>query len=196
MYTMQIYIEKTNDLNDDSDDDDDDDDDDGDQLNDVCLQERRRADGKRRRQDSIFSKMRTLFVLLVVVALAYCQLPPFLDGAPKDAVDQWNEMASHFGDLSENEIIEKVNAYVAKHPEIKDAFEKFKTQVIEDQKKAEAEHKATVAKLSKEAQEADKKLLAISSDKTIKQKEKDLKIQEIFSTLPKSVVEELDKANA
>lgn len=67
------------------------------------------------------------------------------------------------------------------HLFVQDAFEKFKAQVIADQSKAEEEHKVAIAKLSKEAQEADKKLLAISSDKSLKQKEKDVKIQEIFS---------------
>ncbi|VDD93031.1 unnamed protein product [Enterobius vermicularis] len=140
--------------------------------------------------------MKTLFLLCLVVALALCETPPFLAGASKEAVAEWETLAAGFADLSENEIVTKVNAYVAKHGEIKDAFEKFKAQVIADQSKAEEEHKVAIAKLSKEAQEADKKLLAISSDKSLKQKEKDVKIQEIFSSLPKAVVDELDKANA
>jgi len=66
--------------------------------------------------------MKTLFLLCLVVALALCETPPFLAGASKEAVAEWETLAAGFADLSENEIVTKVNAYVAKHGEIKDAF--------------------------------------------------------------------------
>lgn len=66
--------------------------------------------------------MKTLFLLCLVVALALCETPPFLAGASKEAVAEWETLAAGFADLSENEIVTKVNAYVAKHGEIKVYF--------------------------------------------------------------------------
>ncbi|KHN84088.1 OV-17 antigen [Toxocara canis] len=142
--------------------------------------------------------MKVLIVVAVTVAVALAQgppgPPPFLEGAPKATIDEWNALVQTFGADTESQINDAVSGFVAKHPEIKAKFEAFKTQVVADQKAAEAAHKAKVATLSSAAQSADSQLSAIADNDSLTQDQKQQKIISTFQALPKNVQEELKGA--
>lgn len=120
--------------------------------------------------------------------------PPFLEGASKEILDAWNALTAKFAGETESQVSDEVEKFVGAHPELKGKYEEFKKKVIEEQKAAEETHKSKVAALSSGAKDADKKLAEIADDKALTHEQKHKKIVETFSTLPKGVQDELQKA--
>uniref|UniRef100_A0A9J2PM95 SXP/RAL-2 family protein Ani s 5-like cation-binding domain-containing protein n=1 Tax=Ascaris lumbricoides TaxID=6252 RepID=A0A9J2PM95_ASCLU len=143
--------------------------------------------------------MKVLIAVAAVIAVALAQgppgPPPFLEGAPKATIDAWNALVQTFGADTEGQINDAINGFIAQHPEIKDKYEAFKTQVLADQKAAEQAHKAKVATLSAGAQAADAQLEAIADNAALTQDQKQQQIAAAFQALPQNVQDELKSAS-
>ncbi|MFH4979436.1 hypothetical protein AB6A40_006145 [Gnathostoma spinigerum] len=137
--------------------------------------------------------MKTLIVLIALIAVALSQGPPFLEGASDAVLGAWAKLTAGFPNMSDDQIEQATNDFVANHPEIKEKFDAFQAEVKAAKAKEEEEHAKYIATLSPEAQAADKELMAVANDHTITLKAKGEKIEQIFKSLPPEVAKELSQ---
>uniref|UniRef100_A0AC34FLH0 SXP/RAL-2 family protein Ani s 5-like cation-binding domain-containing protein n=1 Tax=Panagrolaimus sp. ES5 TaxID=591445 RepID=A0AC34FLH0_9BILA len=141
-----------------------------------------------------------LFVVGLFAVAAFAEddgtkLPKFLEGSEAKTVEEFEEILSKSGDLTDKQIDEAVDAWAEKQAAaIKVKYIAFKDELKKYEQTGEAAHKAAIEKFSADAKAADEKLSAIANNPAFSAKEKGQKLEEIISKLPKKVQEEIEKA--
>uniref|UniRef100_A0A0M3IB55 DUF148 domain-containing protein n=2 Tax=Ascaris TaxID=6251 RepID=A0A0M3IB55_ASCLU len=142
--------------------------------------------------------MKVLIIFVAIVVIAFAQgpqgPPPFLVGAPANVVAEFKQIITGAPDKTDAEIDRDIENWVARQgPKIKTEFNKFKTQMQQGKARAEAAHRASIAKFSPAAKAADAQLTAIADNPNLKGREKQQKITSLLQSLPAAVQAELQK---
>ncbi|KAH7694275.1 Ag1 [Aphelenchoides avenae] len=117
--------------------------------------------------------------------------PPFLEGEPESAVDEYKKILETGKDHPE-EVDGNVEEWINKQSDkVQAKYKQFTQQQKAIHDEALALHKKVTEKYSPEAKEADAKILAIVDDKAIQREEKGEKIAEVLKSYPESVRKEL-----
>uniref|UniRef100_A0A0N5ANY3 DUF148 domain-containing protein n=1 Tax=Syphacia muris TaxID=451379 RepID=A0A0N5ANY3_9BILA len=120
------------------------------------------------------------------------RLPPFLHSASEGTKKRFHEIFSN-QTLTFAEKKAQIDQLIeGENDAVKAEFAKFKKTMEERKQKIEQQHKEAVSKLSKEAQEADAKIIQLFKNESLTHSDRRQMMREIFEHLPKNVRDELN----
>ena len=136
-----------------------------------------------------------IFVISVSSQPMPPQIPPFLEGADRSVVKQFDHLIASSGSLTDSQIDAAVDEWISKQSDdIKTKYNSFKEEMKKHQAAAEAAHQASIAKFSPEAKAADQRLSAVANNPTLTSQDKGQQIYQIMKSLPENVRQEIETA--
>ncbi|VDM43261.1 unnamed protein product [Toxocara canis] len=142
--------------------------------------------------------MKIVIILVTLLVVVFAQgpqgPPPFLAGAPQQVINEFGQLLRGAPDKTDAQIDRDIEQWVSRQGgKVKAEYEKFKAQLRQGKARADAAHRASIAKFSPAARAADAQLTAIAENPNLIGREKEQKITAILNSLPANVKAEIQR---